>query len=113
MVKISGQSLDNVVMSIPDSANITSRWPCAQRAPHWPIAADQGESHVGEFASQRHAAQPSPRPSAANGAHDHGEPFLAADDRQPVRVLHYHRYHCADWSDLGSLLRDFVAQLAV
>lgn len=129
MVKISGQSLDNVVIPLPDSANITSRWPCAQHAPHRPIAADQGESHVGEFASQRHAAQPSPRPSAANGAHDHGEPFLAADvggthariglmlgtpgDRQPVRVLHYHRYHCADWSDLGSLLRDFVAQLAI
>ncbi|MEW9571698.1 glucokinase [Rhodanobacter sp. Si-c] len=83
---------------------------------------------MGELASQRHAAQPSPQPSAQSGMRDHGEPFLAADvggthariglvlgtsdHRHPVSVLHYHRYPCADWSDLGALLCDFVAQLA-
>jgi glucokinase len=114
-------------MSLPDSAEIAfrhSRAPCTQRRL---AAADKGGIHVGEFASQRHAAQPVPTSSAANGALDHGEPFLAADvggthariglmlgapaGPYPVRVLHYHRYHCADWADLGSVLRDFMAQL--
>ena len=129
MVKISGQSLDNVVMPLPDSVNIVGRRPRATHAPRRPAAADKGEIHVGEFASQRHAAQTPPRASAPHGVLGQGEPFLAADvggthariglmlgtpgDRQPVRVLHYHRYLCADWSDLGSLLRDFVAQLAI
>ncbi|WP_404614473.1 glucokinase [Rhodanobacter hydrolyticus] len=82
---------------------------------------------MGEFASQRHVAQPVPRSSAPDGVHDRSEPFLAADvggthariglmvgtpaERHPVSVLHYHRYHCADWADLGSVLRDFMAQL--
>jgi glucokinase len=80
---------------------------------------------VGEFASQHRAAQPSPPPAGAAAG---GEPFLAADvggthariglvaatpdSRRPVSVLHYHRYRCADWPDLGSMLRDFLAQLA-
>ena len=115
-------------MTLPDSTAIARRRVRANHAPHRPAAADKGEIHVGEFASQRHAARPSPQPSAPNGALGQGEPFLAADvggthariglvlgtpaDRHPVSVLHYHRYHCADWSDLGALLRDFVAQLA-
>lgn len=80
---------------------------------------------MGEFASQHRAAQASPSPVGAAGD---GEPFLAADvggtharlglvravtgKRHPVSVLHYHRYHCADWPDLGSMLCDFMAQLA-
>ncbi len=82
---------------------------------------------MGEFASQRHAAPPSPQPPAPHGAFDRGEPFLAADvggthariglvlgtpaGRQPVSVLHYQRYCCADWAGLGAVLRDFMAQL--
>jgi glucokinase len=128
LVKIPGQSLDNVVMTIPDSASIVGRQLRAHRAPHRRIAADKGEIHVGEFASQRHAAGPTPQPPASGDVLGQGEPFLAADvggthariglilgtpaARQPVDVLHYHRYSCADWSDLGALLRDFVAQLA-
>ena len=115
-------------MTLTDSTAIACRQLRADRASHRLTAADKGKIHVGEFASQRHAAQPSPRPSAPDGAFGPGEPFLAADvggtharvalvlgtpDRQrPVSVLHYHRYACADWPDLGSLLRDFVAQLA-
>ena len=115
-------------MTLPDSTAIACRLLREERADHRLIAADKGEIDVGEFASQRHAAQPSPQPSAPNGVLDQGEPFLAADvggthariglvlgtpgHRHPVSVLHYHRYACADWSDLGDLLRDFVAQLA-
>lgn len=89
---------------------------------------DMGRNHVGELASQQHSVRTSPPMPAPRGAAEPGEPFLAADvggthariglvlgtpgERQPVRVLHYHRYLCADWADLGSLLRDFVAQLA-
>jgi len=78
---------------------------------------------VGEFASQHQAAQPSPPPGVTSS----GEPFLAADvggthariglvtatldGDHPVSVLHYHRYHCADWPDLGSMLCDFMTQL--
>ena len=85
------------------------------------------EIHVGELASQRHAVQPTSPTSALHGAHDRSEPFLAADvggthariglmigtpaELHPVSVLHYHRYHCADWADLGYMLRDFMAQL--
>ncbi|MEW5315163.1 MAG: hypothetical protein WDW38_006610 [Sanguina aurantia] len=36
----------------------------------------------------------------------------ADDDRHPVQVLHYHRYICAEWSDITAMLQDFVAQLA-
>ena len=90
---------------------------------------------MGEAANQRHAASPSnrvfvgatpsPDASAASGP---GQPFLAADiggthariglvsgrgdDRQPVRVLHFHRYGCAEWPDLAAMLGDFVAKLA-
>jgi len=115
-------------MTLPDSIAIACRQLRADRAVLRLIAADKGEIHVGEFASQRRAAQSPPQPSASSGVQDRGEPFLAADvggthariglvlgttDHQhPVSVLHYHRYACADWSDLGSLLRDFVAQLA-
>ena len=35
-----------------------------------------------------------------------------ADGLQPVSVLHYHRYGCADWDSLTAMLQDFVAQLA-
>jgi glucokinase len=56
------------------------------------------------------------------------EPFLAADvggthariglvvgtsdPRHPIKVLHYHRYGCSDWSGLAAMLQDFVAGLA-
>jgi len=56
------------------------------------------------------------------------EPFLAADvggthariglvvgqrdGEQPIQVLHYHRYGCADWPSLTAMLKDFVEQLA-
>lgn len=114
-------------MTIPDSAALAYRRQRSQRAPHRCVAADKGEIHVGEFASQRHVAQPEPSPAAPSGAPGRGEPFLAADvggtharialvlgtpaGRYPVSVLHYHRYHCADWADLGGVLRDFIAQL--
>jgi len=89
---------------------------------------------VGEVANQRHAASPSTTvpvgatSTAPASAGEPGQPFLAADiggthariglvngridGRQPVRVLHFHRYACADWPDLTAMLRDFVAQLA-
>lgn len=92
---------------------------------------------MGEVANQRHAAQSSPTATAAvvsvsgasaMSAHGQDRPFLAADvggthariglvirnhaGRLPVSVLHYHRYSCADWSDLVTMLQDFVAQLA-
>jgi len=114
-------------MTIPDSVAFDFRCPRAERVPRRRVAADKGGIHVGEFASQRHVAQPVPPTSATDGAHDHGEPFIAADvggthariglvlgtpgERYPVSVLHYHRYLCADWADLGAVLRDFMAQL--
>lgn len=114
-------------MTIPDSAALAYLRPRSQRAPHRCVAADKGEIHVGEFASQRHVAQSEPSPAAPSGAPGRGEPFLAADvggtharialvlgtpaGRYPVSVLHYHRYHCAGWADLGGVLRDFMAQL--
>jgi glucokinase len=92
---------------------------------------------VGEVANQRHAAPPSttalagiPAVSSASATPARGpeQPFLAADvggthariglvisntaGRQPVSVLHYHRYSCADWSSLTAMLQDFVARLA-
>ena len=59
---------------------------------------------------------------------DPAAPFIAADvggtharvglvvrsragDRA-VRMLHYHRYRCAEWVNLTALLRDFIAELA-
>jgi len=35
-----------------------------------------------------------------------------ADARHPIRVLHYHRYSCADWSGLSAMLHDFMRRLA-
>jgi glucokinase len=93
---------------------------------------------VGEVANQRHASPSTAEPvggtssmqasALSASAGDPGQPFLAADiggthariglvngrgdGRQPVRVLHFHRYACADWPDLTAMLRDFVAQLA-
>ncbi|MDE2278126.1 MAG: glucokinase [Xanthomonadaceae bacterium] len=113
-------------MTIPDSHAIASRRPRAHRAPRRQAAAEIGGNHVGEFASQRHAAQPV-SPAVPHGVFDRAEPFLAADvggthariglvratpaGQPPVSVLHYHRYCCADWADLGSVLHDFMAQL--
>ncbi len=64
---------------------------------------------------------------AAASAAPLDQPFLAADvggthariglvvrssgGAQPVQVLHYHRYICADWPGLAAMLQDFVAQL--
>ena len=61
------------------------------------------------------------------GGSPRDQPFLAADvggthariglvvrasgRSQPVQVLHYHRYSCADWSSLTAMLQDFVAEL--
>ncbi|BFI94653.1 MAG: glucokinase family protein [Rhodanobacter sp.] len=113
-------------MTIPDSLAIASRKPRAHRAPRRLAAAEIGGSHVGEFASQRHAARTVP-PTVPHGVLDQAEPFLAADvggthariglmratpgEQPPVSVLHYHRYSCADWADLGTVLSDFMAQL--
>lgn len=113
-------------MTIPDSQPIACRRPRAHRAPRRWAAADIGGNHVGEFASQRHAAQPVPS-AVPHGVLDRAEPFLAADvggthariglmraapaGQPPVSVLHYHRYCCADWADLGAVLRDFMARL--
>lgn len=95
-----------------------------------------GEHAVREAASQHHAASSSGmaaggRPTAQGQAESKrgaNQPFLAADiggthariglvsakgdDGRPVRVLHFHRYRCADWSGLSAMLQDFVAQLA-
>ncbi|MEP6898126.1 MAG: glucokinase [Rhodanobacter sp.] len=81
---------------------------------------------MGKAANQRHASEPSTTSTAA--APCPSQPFLAADvggthariglvvgnaeGRQPVRVLHYHRYSCADWDSLTAMLHDFVSQLA-
>ncbi len=92
---------------------------------------------MGEVANQRHATPPSPTAPAADSsvsdasamsARGPERPFLAADvggthariglvirdaaGRQPVSVLHYHRYSCADWSGLAAMLQDFMTQLA-
>ncbi|HTM28015.1 MAG TPA: glucokinase [Rhodanobacter sp.] len=96
---------------------------------------------MGAVANQRHASRASattladavdPQAAGPDAAALPGpgssEPFLAADiggthariglvsgehdGRRPVRVLHYHRYHCADWSGLAAMLQDFVEQLA-
>ena len=92
---------------------------------------------MGEVANQRHAHSPSTAAhagvasttgSSATSARGTQQPFLAADvggthariglvtgqvdGRRPVRVLHYHRYGCADWNSLTAMLQDFVAQLA-
>jgi glucokinase len=61
-------------------------------------------------------------------ARDAVAPFIAADiggtharvglvvaDRggaPSVRVLHYHRYRCAEWANLTSLLQNFLEELA-
>lgn len=81
---------------------------------------------MGEFASQQHVIGNSTSASKPVGTPDQGEPFIAADvggthariglvlassgGRQPVSVLHSHRYRCADWPDLGTILDDFMAQ---
>lgn len=81
---------------------------------------------MGEFASQQHAIGHSTNASKPTGVTDSSEPFIAADvggthariglvlatssGRQPVSVLHSHRYRCADWPDLGTILDDFMAQ---
>jgi glucokinase len=89
---------------------------------------------VGEVANQRHMPEPpaatlveaSNVPAAVS--RESSRPFLAADvggthariglvvrsgdSRQPVSVLHYHRYSCADWASLTAMLQDFVARLA-
>jgi glucokinase len=81
---------------------------------------------VQEVVNQRHASNPSA--ASAAGVSMSGRPFLAADvggthariglvvgtaqGSRPVRVLHYHRYSCADWSSLTEMLRDFIGQLA-
>jgi glucokinase len=89
---------------------------------------------VGERANQRHASAATGTP-LGDGLSSKGvgragpvaaQPFLAADvggthariglvvaapGGQSVKVLHYHRYSCADWSGLPAMLGDFVAQL--
>ncbi|MEO9089019.1 MAG: glucokinase [Rhodanobacter sp.] len=91
---------------------------------------------MGEVANQRHAESSSDmragvRATArgtADSTREANQPFLAADvggthariglvsaeraDGRPIRVLHFHRYRCADWSGLSAMLQDFVTQLA-
>jgi glucokinase len=86
---------------------------------------------VGDVANQRHATEPSPTIEAGasvSGAPVFAEPFLATDiggthariglvvgdptGTRPVKVLHYHRYSCADWTSLPAMLQDFVGQLS-
>ena len=91
---------------------------------------------MGDIAKQQHASgspvaalatAPAARGTMSAGAAA-SEPFLAADVGgthariglvvgtsdavRPIRVLHYHRYSCADWPDLAAMLQDFVQQLA-
>ncbi|MGY3040978.1 glucokinase [Rhodanobacter sp. TND4EL1] len=90
---------------------------------------------MGERANQRHASAATTS-ELVDGLSSGGmgqlrpgnaQPFLAADvggthariglvvaaaGGQSVKVLHYHRYSCADWSGLPAMLRDFVTQLA-
>ena len=91
---------------------------------------------MGDIAKQQHAsrspaaalaAAPAARGTMSAGAAA-SEPFLAADvggtharvglvvgssdPARPIRVLHYHRYSCADWPDLTAMLQDFVQQQA-
>ncbi|TAL71628.1 MAG: glucokinase [Rhodanobacter sp.] len=80
-----------------------------------------------ELASQNRASH---RPSSApapDAAVAGNEPFLATDaggtharvalvvgtpsGNQPVSVLHYRRYQCADWDNLGAVLRHFLDEL--
>ena len=90
---------------------------------------------MGDIAKQQHASRspaaaladvPAARGMASAGAAA-SEPFLAADvggthariglvvgttdAARPIRVLHYHRYSCADWPHLTAMLQDFVQQL--
>lgn len=91
---------------------------------------------MGEVAKKRDVSEPSLATSAmpsigitaTQAGSARNPPFLAADvggtharlalvtgtadDRHPVQVLHYHRYTCAEWSDITAMLRDFVAHLA-
>ncbi len=66
-------------------------------------------------ASIRHAAPPGGPFLAADVGGTHARIGLVAIDGaagQPIRVLHYHRYSCADWPGLVAMLADFVRQLA-
>lgn len=89
---------------------------------------------MGDVANQRHVQEPSATMLAdasivtAGVSRESQRPFLAADvggthariglvvrsddSRQPIGVLHYHRYSCADWASLTAMLQDFVTQLA-
>ena len=89
---------------------------------------------MGERANQRHASVAATTSlgdgvssSEPGHATDAARPFLAADvggtharvglvvaaaEGRSVKVLHYHRYGCADWSGLPAMLKDFVEQLA-
>ncbi|MEO9079429.1 MAG: glucokinase [Rhodanobacter sp.] len=57
-----------------------------------------------------------PRPFLAadvGGTHARIGLVVRSDDsRQPVSVLHYHRYSCAGWASLTAMLQDFVTKLA-
>ena len=91
---------------------------------------------MGDIANQ-HQAKAAAASTFAGAPAAHGSirpaagptgPFLAADvggthariglvvvdgaAGQPIRVLHYHRYSCADWPGLVAMLADFVRQLA-
>ena len=90
---------------------------------------------MGEVVKQRHASEPSPTaPSSVSVLAMSGQmavdaaPFLAADvggtharialvvastdAKRPVKMLHYQRYSCTEWSGIGAMLQDFAAQLA-
>lgn len=92
---------------------------------------------MGEVTNMGHAVQSSSSTASAAlfplqgaavlAARGQDRPFLAADvggtharialvirsatSRQPIGVLHYHRYNCAEWNSLAAMLQDFVAQL--
>ncbi|MFA6232349.1 MAG: glucokinase [Rhodanobacter sp.] len=90
---------------------------------------------MGEASNRQQATVPPDRELAGARSSDaaavdgspRDQPFLAADiggthariglvvratgGSQPVQVLHYHRYSCADWSGLTAMLQDFVAEL--
>jgi glucokinase len=84
---------------------------------------------VADVGKQRQDLDAAGKPGHASAsARDTMAPFIAADiggthariglvvaDRggaRPVRVLHYHRYRCAEWANLTSLLQHFLDELA-